>query len=200
MKASHRQNCRSVKDESQGEHIDWIHSIISETYTTVLALKSLKAKDPLKLALSRKIHSLIFWKTGRQLWSILYGFIRFTVDCNVDPVSHGDINKDGGYLSSSSHCTKTKPKYPRYEYCWVALVASFETTVCAVVNHISQRLSGLYSLYRDILCRRLDWGENHSKSAAEEGSFSRDKWIFNKCHVYRTHQKHRIKETKCSYM
>lgn len=93
-----------------------IEYIVSSVRLIQLFLLSNLLKDPLKLALSRKIHSLIFWKTRRQLWSILYSFIRFTVDYNVDPVLHDDINKDGGYLSSSSHCTKTKPKYPRYEY------------------------------------------------------------------------------------
>ncbi len=44
-----------------------------------------------------------------------------------------NVYKDGRRVSTSSHCTKVKPKYPRYGRCHLALVTPFETRVCAAV-------------------------------------------------------------------
>lgn len=42
--------------------------------------------------------------------------------------------KDGRCVSTSSHCTKVKPKYTGYERCRFAPVWSFGATVCAVAT------------------------------------------------------------------
>lgn len=46
------------------------------------------------------------------------------------------VNKDGHRFSPSSHWTKIKPKYSRNEYCYLALVTSFNAKVCTALRQV----------------------------------------------------------------